>query len=57
MKIAIAVSVLSLSFAFQPESVFANKVPTPERLQINNLPHFPVAVRYGYDLSPVVEFG
>ena len=38
MKIVIAISVLSLSFAFQPESVFANKVPTPERLQINNLP-------------------
>jgi len=41
MKIAIAISVLSLSFAFQPESVIANKVPTPERLQINNLPPLP----------------
>ncbi|MBT7741740.1 MAG: hypothetical protein HN727_08070 [Opitutae bacterium] len=41
MKIAIAVYVISLSFAFQPESVFANKVPTPERLQINNLTPLP----------------
>ena len=41
MKIAIAVYVISLSFAFQHESVLANKVPTPERLQINHLPPLP----------------
>ena len=51
MKIAIAVYVICLSFAFQHESVFANKVPTPERLRINNLP--PLSGRGPIRVRPV----